>query len=155
MAGGPPVRNPFMDVEPANINQVISARDGRFVEVDGDVGGVVQSLKAIDPRFRVRFAEAGNPPYWVVYTREPNAEGHEDHLVLTQKAHQTNSGVWTGLDHRIVHRVMEIAGEDYDYLEDLERTNNRARKQAKDRQHEKFLEGGEIAAHALRKDLAR
>lgn len=140
-----------MEIEPADINQIRRARDGRMAEVDADAGNVARDLKAIDPTLKVRFAENGSPPFWAVY----HEQGRDTYLVLTVRAHQTASGVWTGLDQRVVKRIMEIGHSTYDYADELERANNRVRDANRAKFRETVGASAELAAHAIRKDLGK
>lgn len=140
-----------MRIEPAHVNQIRRARDGRMVEVDGDAGGVAEDLRRIDPHLKVRFAEAGRPPFWAVYWESPDQRRTE--LVLTAEAHQTNSGVWSGLDQRVVKRIEEIGHSSYDLAADLDARNARVERDRKDRFRDAIGDTATQAAHALRKDL--
>lgn len=147
-----------MNVEPAHINQIRKARDGRWLEVDADVGNVAADLKRIDAGFKVRFAEAGG--CWVVYHEHHDGCPHNGtggagstYLVLTAQAHQTNSGSWAGLDQRVVREVERMGHASYDYAREVEVQNRRAEKARDDKAREKIREDGEHLAHALRKDM--
>lgn len=140
-----------MDIEPAHIDQIRQAADGRFVEISADAGGVVDELKRIDKGFGVRFAENGNPPYWHVYHQ--SEDGLTTELVMSVRAHQTKTGVWTGLDQRVVKRVMKIGHSSYDYAAEVEKANRQAREAHRKEFREKIGESAELAAHAIRKDL--
>jgi hypothetical protein len=140
-----------MRIEPANVDQILCARDGRMVQIHEDAGNVAADLKQIDPHLKVRFAEAGNPPFWAVY--HESDDGRSTHLVLTAQAHQSNTGAWTGLDQRIVKRVMEIGHSDYDYAAEIEKANQQVTADRRRTFRERVGEQAEQAAHALRKDL--
>jgi hypothetical protein len=143
-----------MRIEPARIDQVLRARDGRMVPIDKDAGGVAEDLHRIDPHLKVRFAEHGDPPFWAVYWQSD--DGRDTYLVLTAEAHQSDSGVWTGLDQRIVRRIEEIDPRNrsgYNYAKALERKDAQARAEHEHRFREQVGEIGEVAAHAIRKDL--
>lgn len=140
-----------MRIEPANVTQILRARDGRMVEIAQDAGNVASDLKQIDPHLKVRFAESGNPPFWAVY--HETDDGRTTHLVLTVQAHQTASGVWAGLDQRVVKRVMEIGHSSYDYGAEIERINRQAHDDKLERFRERVGEQAEQGVHALRKDL--
>ena len=146
-----------MNVEPAHVDQVRAASDGRMVLIDSDVCGVAADLRAIDPGLKVRFAEGGNPPFFAVYHESyaPNGDLTQQ-LVLTQKAHLTHAGTWAGLDQSIVDRVREIDSQGrsgYDFVAELEKQNSRARKAERDAFRERMGDVGQRAAHAARKDL--
>lgn len=140
-----------MRIEPAHVNQIQAARDGRFVEIDGDAGGVADDLRRIDPSLRVRFAENGNPPFWAIYNE--SEDKRTTYLVLTVKAYQTNSGVWSGLDQRVVKRIEQIGHPEYDFGAELEATNRQVKQDNRAAFAEKMGPLAELAAHAIRKDL--
>lgn len=149
-----------MRIEPANVNQIQQAANGKFVEISADVGGVVDGLKRIDRGLGVRFAEFGNPPYWHVYHEDHEGcphnrtgPGETTYLVTSAKAHQNGLGVWEGLDQRLVDRIMKIGHSSYDYAKELEQMDREARKRKQDAAKAKVERVGEEAAHALRKDL--
>lgn len=143
-----------MRIEPAHVDQLARARDGRMLLITADVGGVAEDLRQIDPGLKVRFAEAGNPPFWAVY--HESEDGRTTHLVLTAEARQTVSGVWAGLDQRIVSRVRQIDSHGrggYDYAAEVERQNREAPERRRQAFREKIAPTAELAAHAVRKDL--
>jgi len=140
-----------MRVEPAHVSQILRARDGRMVEISEDAGGVAADLKRIDPHLRVRFAENGSPPFWAVY--HESEDGRDTYLVLTVQAHQTRSGTWSGLDQRVVRKVMEVGSSTYDYAAEVERKNAQAKASAREAFRERVGPIAEQAAHAIRKDL--
>jgi hypothetical protein len=145
-----------MRIEPAHIEQIRRARDGRMVLVSADAGGVADDLAKIDPGLKVRFAEAGQPPYWVVFWESP--DGRNTELVLTAQAYQNNSGVWEGLDQRIVKRVQEIDPHGrggYDFAKEVEAQNRNATQARRRAFTERIAPTAELAAHALRKDLGQ
>lgn len=139
-----------MKVEPAHVDQILRARTGEMVAIDKDVGGVAEDLKRIDPGLKVRFAETGNPPFWAVY--HESDDQRTTYLVLTAQAHQTRSGTWSGLDQRIVKRIMEIGHSTYDYAKEVQRQNQEADRARDEKVREGIREKGELLAHAIRKD---
>ena len=143
-----------MQVQPAHVDQVRRGVDGRMDLISADVGNVAADLQRIDPHLKVRFAEAGNPPFFAVYWESD--DGRTTELVLTQRAYLTRSGTWAGLDQRIVKRIEEIDSHGrggYDLAKDLEQNHWLLMRAREQRNHELFGELGEKAAHALRKDL--
>lgn len=140
-----------MRIEPAHVSQLRRANDGQMIEISDDIGNVAADLKAIDRHLKVRFAEAGRPPFWAVY--HESDDGRETHLVLTRQAYQNRSGVWEGLSQEVVDRVMEIGHSSYDYVAEVEKQNQRAEQIKRAHRRGRFEEIGEVAAHALRKDL--
>ena len=143
-----------MDIQPATVEQVRVGTDGRMVLIDAEASQVVKDLQSMIPEIRVRFAEDAKPPFWAVYVLED--DGRSTHLVLTQQATLTSSGTWAGLDDRIVKRVAEIDPQGrggYDYLEQLDRQNELARKRTRERKRERFGELGEQAQRELRRKL--
>jgi hypothetical protein len=146
-----------MNVEPARVDQIRSASDGRMVLIDADVGGVAADLKAHDPELKVRLAEAAQPPCWIVFREIHKPDGQiEQQLVTTAQAFESNSGVFTGLDQRLVERIKLIDAESrsgYDFVAELDKQNQRGEREKMHARHEKFGETHEQLAHALRKDL--
>jgi hypothetical protein len=143
-----------MDIQPAHVDQVRRASDGRFVEIHADAGNVVDDLKRIDAGFGVRFAENGDPPYWHVYHRTDDGDGRRtDRLVLSVKAYRTGSGVWAGLDQRVVRRVELIGHESYDFAGEVARQNAQADRDRDRVFAERIGAHAEQAAAAARKDL--
>lgn len=140
-----------MNVEPANVNQIRAAAGGRFVEIHRDVGGVVDALKRIDAGFGVRFPLDAAEPYWHVYHESP--DGRSTELVLSVQARQNASGVWEGLDMRVIERVMQIGSSSYDYVAEIDKRNQAAKRSEEQRTSEAVRERGELVAHAIRKDL--
>ncbi len=137
-----------MQVQPASINQVMTGADGRMVEIDADVGRVVEDLKRIDPHLGVRFVETANPPYWCVYE---SPDERTTRLVLTAQAYQGVTGAWLGLDQRVVRRIEEIGHATYDFAAALEARNAAAEKARTDARREKLAEKGAEAFSMLRK----
>lgn len=119
-----------MDVQPAHINQVISARGGRFVEIAADVGQVADDLRRIDPTLHVRFAPDAPEPFFAVYCQP---DERTTYLVLTVAATRNRSGTWEGLDQRVVREFERIGHEGYDYVGEVDRMNQAAAKAKADR----------------------
>ncbi len=140
-----------MRIEPANVNQLRQGNDGRMVEISADAGGVADELKRIDPSLKVRFAETANPPFWAVY--HESDDRRTTYLVLTAKAFQNRSGVWEGLDQRVVKRVMEIGSSTYDYAREVEAINLKAERAKREKVRKRVEDHGEEAAHAVRKEM--
>ena len=141
-----------MRIEPASVDQIRLGSTGRIVEISKDAGGVADDLKKIDPHLKVRFAENGQPPFWAVYWESDDQRS--TYLVTTAKAYQGRTGIWTGLDGRLVERIRQIDPQNgYDYASELERQNRAAAKAKKQALEEKMGPLHEQAAHAVRKDL--
>jgi len=139
-------------VEPANIDQIITARDGRWVAIDRDVGSIAQQLREFDPSLRVRLNERAG--IWAIFHHNELPDGStRDDLVTTCQAHQGPTGAWLGLDQRIVDRLRFIASDQYDFLKDLEATNEKATREHEERNRERLLDFGERGFHAARIDL--
>lgn len=128
------------EVEPASIDQVRMGRNGKFISVTDDVGGVAKALAEVDPHLRLRFSVSGD--YFVVYYRPDNAEEGDGYLVLTAKE----------CDMRIVNRVRRVGSSDYDYLEEVDRIDREAEAAQEAKHQEAVGEIGERLAHALRRD---
>lgn len=143
-----------MRVEPASVEQIRQAADGRLVLISADASSVAADLAKIDKSLKVRFAENGNPPFWAVY-RESD-DGRDTHLVMTCKAYQTSSGTWAGLDERVVRRIEYIDPQGrggYDYAAELERRTVEGRERSRREFRDRMGDTAERTAHALRKDL--
>ena len=150
-----------MQVEPAHIDQLRETEDGDWVLISADAGGVAADLKRIDAGFRVRFSKRQG--FWAIFHQHHDGCPHNGtggpgstYLVLTAKAYQTASGTWAGLDDRIVKEIERTNPQGrggYNLVDDLDRRHREAEKRRDRRFHESVGEFGEIAAHALRKDL--
>lgn len=149
-----------MDVQPASISQIQTGEDGRLYEISAESSTVVADLQAIDRGLKVRFSERGR--CFIV-----RHEHHDDcphngtvgpggsYLVSSVQAYQGRTGVWTGLDNRLVERIKFIdpAGRGgYDYAQELERNRAANAKRRRDMFAERMGDTTERTAHALRKD---
>lgn len=128
-----------MDLEPATIDQVKRGKDGKFITIDNDVGGIVKQIRDINPDLHVRFSELGE--YFVVYYRDPLT--NDEHLLTTAQE----------LDGRLVKRVARVTSGNYDYLAELARLDSAAAAEKNARIKEQIGDSAERLAHALRKDL--
>jgi hypothetical protein len=143
-----------MKIDPAHVDQIRRATNGRMVAIDADVGGIAADLKRIDPHLKVRFGENGDPPFWAVYYESD--DGRTTYLVLSQRATLTRSGTYSGLDQRVVDRIREIDPQGrggYNYADELEKQNQLVVQRRRDRFREVAERHGAEAQHALRKDL--
>jgi hypothetical protein len=130
-----------MDIEPANHEQVVKANDEDYVVIEQDLSEVVKELKEIDPRLGVRYN--GVQKFYALYAKE-NIKGKEvEYLVSTFKK----------LDKRVVNRVREILSPSYDYVAELEKQEDQAKKDHEHKLHEQMGENAERLAFAIRKDL--
>lgn len=121
-----------------------------MLEVSADVGNVAEDLRKMDPHLKVRFAEAGNPPFFAVI--HESDDGRTSQLVTTVRAYQNASGVWEGLDQRVVRRLEEIDGQaGYDYASELERQNRQASRERRERFREQTGEASEEALWEIRR----
>lgn len=139
-----------MDIEPATVDQVLRGRDGRYYEISGDVGGVVADLKQIDSHLGVRLSETGQ--HWVVY-HQPDER--TTHLITTAKAYQGATGVWLGLDKRLVERIRKIGSDSYDFVAEVDRINQEADRRKEQRKQEKIEDASERAVSELRRFTGR
>jgi hypothetical protein len=140
-----------MRIQPASIDQVRVAADGRLVTITADAGGVAEGIRRLDACLRLRYSEAGD--CWIVYRVHRNGEPCPDddperteELVLTAQE----------CDHRIVDRLEFIDSEGrggYDYAKALEQGRKDRERQERGAFRERIGETAELAAHALRKDL--
>lgn len=140
-----------MEIRPATLAQVTKARNGKYVEISNDVQGIANALNEIDPHIRLRYSEAGG--YFVVYWSEnPNVAEEDDgdnttYLIFTAQ----------DLDHRIVHRMAEVYWKcrrpGYSFADELEREQERQKKEKDHAWSEAMGENFERLAHAMRKEL--
>jgi hypothetical protein len=139
-----------MNVEPASIEQIRQAADGRVVLISAEESTIAADLQRIDKRLRLSRNDKGG--FWTVYEMPeggcpcPKPDCEHGHLVLTA----------TSLDDRIVKRVEFIDPQGrggYSFADALEQNRN-ARLRAERNEREEFYgDLGEKVAHALRKDL--
>lgn len=136
-----------MEIPPvkATLTQVTKARQGAMVLIEDDVQNVANDLAEIDPHLRVRFSEAGG--YFVVYWKPDDEEPGNGELVTTAQE----------LDQRIVALVRELYYKaqqpGYSFADELEKEEQRQRKE---RDHQFTEDRGEMyerLAHAMRKEL--
>lgn len=106
--------------------------------VEDDVLDVARRIKEIDSSLSLQFNERGE--FFVVVQ---TLQDGEEKLVLTAQE----------LDERVLHRLKHITHQSYDFTAEVERMDKQAEKDADDRFHEQAGAAGEVAAHALRKDL--
>lgn len=140
-----------MEIRPATLAQVTKARNGKYVEISNDVQGIANALNEIDPHIRLRYSEAGG--YFVVYWSEnPNVAEEDDgdnttYLIFTAQ----------DLDHRIVHRMAEVYWKcrrpGYSFADELEKEQERQKKEKDHAWSEAMGENFERLAHAMRKEL--
>ena len=150
-----------MDVEPAHISQIQVGEDGRVYEISADSSSVAADLQALDRGLKVRFSERGE--CFIVRHEHHDGCPHNgsvgpggSYLVMTVKATQGRTGVWTGLDQRVVDRMRYIdphGRSGYDYVRELELGRIRAEEERRKAFRERLGEFAELTAHTLRKDL--
>lgn len=138
-----------MRIQPASIDQVRIASDGRLVTITADAGGVAEGLRRLDPCLRLRYSEAGD--CWIVYrvhrAGEPCSDDDPDRteeLVLTAQE----------CDQRIISRLEYIDSQGrggYDYAKALEQGRKDRERQERAAFHERIGGAAELAAHELRK----
>ena len=152
-----------MEVQPASISQVQVGEDGRVYEISAESSTVVADLQAMDKGLKVRFSERGQ--CFIVRHEHHDGCPHNgtvgeggSYLVSTVQAYQGRTGVWTGLDQRLVDRIRFIdphGRSGYNYADELEKASRKAREDQRRQFTEKMGDIGERAAHALRKDLGQ
>lgn len=131
-----------IEIKPASLAQVAQTRSGHTLLIDNDVQGVANALHEIHPDLRLEFDPHADY-YCVIQTIHEPDGSTSDHLVTTAQ----------DLDHRIVHRVRQVASSAYDYVAELEATDEQAKRNAEHVHSEKMGDLGEKLAHALCKDL--
>jgi hypothetical protein len=143
-------------VQAAHVDQVRLAGDEVYI-LSKDAGTVAGDLAAMDSGLEVRFAK--HTSCWlIVHVSHPgclhngNVGDYGEYLVSSVQAHRGNSGVWTGLDDRLVTRFREIRpGGSYDYAQALEDSTRRKHSSERAEFHERTGEAAELAAHEIRK----
>lgn len=136
----------------AKLDQILETKN-RQVIIDADSCALVADLKRIDKSLGVRFVD-GPEPFFAVYQDIEHEDGRkEQHLVTTAQAVPTSFGTFTGLDQRIVDRVMKITHPSYDFNADAEERRREHEAKVKRERENELGELGEMAAFAVRKDL--
>lgn len=139
-------------LQAAKLDQILQTKN-RQVIIDADSCALISDLKRIDKTLEVRFVD-GDEPFFCIYQNIDHEDGrNEQHLVTTAQAYPTSFGTFTGLDQRLVDRVMQITHPSYDF--GAEASQHKTEHDAKlKRDREDILgEIGEQAAHAMRKDM--
>jgi hypothetical protein len=130
-----------MEIAPASLAQVRAGQNGRRYLIEDDVLDVARRIKEIDDSLSLQFNERGE--FFVVVQTVDTPTGPEEKLVLTAQE----------LDERVLHRVKHITHQSYDYVAEMDQMDAQAKRDEDHAFHEKTGEAGEVAAHALRKDL--
>jgi hypothetical protein len=118
--------------------QVRAGRDGRRYMIEDDVLDVARRIKEIDDSLSLQFNERGE--FFVVVQ---TLEDGEEKLVTTAQE----------LDERLIHHLKHITHRSYDFAKEADRMDAQAEREKDHAFHERVGEAGEVAAHALRKDL--
>lgn len=139
-------------LSPARLDQFVETRN-RQVIVDADSCAVVKDLQEIDKSLGVRFVDGPEPYFAVIQTIEHGDGRVDQQLVTTAQAYPTAFGTYTGLDERIVERVRKVSHESYDFMAEAEKNKKDWDESMRKAREEKLGEMGEMAAHAVRKDL--
>lgn len=108
-----------MDIAPASIDQVQSARDGRTRIVTADVGGVAKQLQELDRSFVLRYHEHTDHYSVIQMTGDPQEPEH-----FVTSCQPVNGGV----DPRLVDRIRQVMHPGYDVVGELERNNDQVRR---------------------------
>lgn len=143
-----------MDVTPAHIDQIRQAEDGGWEIISAESSTVVADLQRIDKRLRVRLAKRAANPFWEIYL--DNGPDKPIDRIRTVQAYRNRSGVWEGLDDRIVKRFEYIDPQGrggYNFADALEARRVAREKKARDERMEHMSQTAERIAHELRKDL--
>lgn len=132
-----------MEIEPANYEQVVKAGNNKddWIVIEKDLGEVVSELKEIDPRLCVRWSP--HQSFYALFAKEVIKGKEQEYLVNTFKS----------LDRRVVNRVREILSPSYDFVKEIERSEDKKKRDEEHKLHEAMGERAELLAHALRKDL--
>jgi hypothetical protein len=129
------------EIQPASIDQIMRGKNGKFVQIEDDVGNVARDIKAIDKRLCVRYSEAGE--YFVVYAREEWMPPGDGYLVTTAQE----------LDGRLVDRLRRVAHHSYNFADEVDRIDDEYDRQHEKRRKEQVGEIAERLSHAMRKEL--
>jgi len=127
-----------VEIQPASIAQVRLGKTGGTITVEDDVGDVARQIKDLDPSLSLHWSPEGE--HFIVV--EACQDG-KNRVMLT-----TNE-----LDSRVVERLRYISSPDYDYVKDMDRLDDAAKREADHKFHLETGEAAEHMAHALRKDL--
>ena len=150
-----------MDIPAAHVSQIVRAADGKLYELSAESCTVAADLAAIDKGLKVSFSERGEC-YVVRHEWHDGCPHNADvgpggsYLVLTAKAHRGRSGVWQGLDERVVQRIQQIDPQGrsgYDFVRELELRRIREEEKQRREFEEWFGPVAEQTAYALRRDL--
>lgn len=129
--------NHNIDIEPANVDQLIKAGE-HWIRITDDVTGVAKELSEVDPHIHLRYNALQK--FYAVYWRHDNGD---EEIVSTYKQ----------CDKRIVDRVRQIYHESYNFIEELEELEDKRLRDKKHEEEEFFGEMGERLANAIRRDL--
>lgn len=131
-----------MEIEPATVEQIKIARDGRLVTISDDVGNVARDLRALHPTLRLRHSESAG--HFIVYQEIEKSDGEIiQHLVTTAQQ----------CDQRLVRRVAQIIHPSYDLHKELDKVEAESWEKIEDEMDEWIEDQGDCLAHAMRKDL--
>lgn len=128
-----------MEIQPATLPQIQKGRRGRVVFVDNDALDVAKRLREIDPSLRLAWNEFGE--YFVVYQQ---LEAGSEHIVTTAQT----------ADSRLVERIRRISHSSYDFAKELDKLDQKAKRDAERQFQEAVGEKAERLAHAIRKDTS-
>lgn len=133
-----------MEIQPASLDQVMLASNGKRINITSDVGDVVKDLKAIDSNYEVHAVEYFDNGQLSAYfeIRCFNPTHGKSYLVTTA----------TELDQRIVNRIKEIRDPSYNYADELEKAEQENKDKLEVERKEQIGDIGERLAHAMRKD---
>lgn len=148
---------------PARLDQIRRTEDGDFWEIRLGENEIADQLAEIDAGLRLRFSRSGE--CWIVAhhhhgdcpcNRKGQKVGDSYFVTSVQANKSAVSGIWTGLDQRLVKRIEEInplGRRGYDLAAELE-LSRRERERVMGQAHaERNGAFAEQMAHALRKDL--
>lgn len=131
-----------MEIPNVPVDVIAKDRMGNKVLIEADVCNVVADLQRIDPALKVRWSEPGE--YFVVYREVELGDGSTDQeFVLTSYE----------LDQRIVKRVEKIGHSSYNYADELEKIEDKAKKDQDHQFDEQVGDIGQKLANAIRRDL--
>jgi hypothetical protein len=104
-----------VDIEPASMDQVVAARDGRTVVIDRDLGDVALQLRQIDPSLVLRYHPETH--HYSVIQRMPD---RQEQLVATCQP------IPGGAPHpKLIETVARVASSSYDVASELRAADTR------------------------------
>lgn len=126
----------IMEITPASVDQIKQV-NGRWIEIESDVGDIAKRLQEIDKRLFLRVSNDQN--VFAIFAKENGKE----YLVTTA----------TELDARLIERIQKISSPGYNYAAELDKIDRQAKKDAEYAFDQAVGKSAEELAYAMRKEL--